>query len=145
LINQNRVWTVDRLQRRGWPNCGLCQLCKREPETAPHLLFKCRYSLRIWNALKNWIDLPELLIDNWPNIATVRDWWKEITLTPGHRTKAVASLLMLTVWEIWNERNARVFRNDSTMPSIIVAKIHAESRLWVLAGAKRLSCILPRE
>jgi hypothetical protein len=23
LIIQNRVWTADRLQRRGWPNCGI--------------------------------------------------------------------------------------------------------------------------
>jgi hypothetical protein len=51
LILQNRVWTADRLQKRGWPNCGNCQLCKREPETAAHLLFKCRFSLRIWNSI----------------------------------------------------------------------------------------------
>lgn len=40
LIIKDRVWTADRLQRRGWPNCNLCQLCKRELETAAHLLFK---------------------------------------------------------------------------------------------------------
>jgi hypothetical protein len=47
LVLQNRVWTADRLQRRGWPNCGNCQLCKQEPETVAHMLFKCRYTLRI--------------------------------------------------------------------------------------------------
>jgi hypothetical protein len=28
LILQNRVWTADRLQKRGWPNCGNCQLTR---------------------------------------------------------------------------------------------------------------------
>jgi hypothetical protein len=32
LIIQNRVWTADRLQRRGWPNCGICKLCNRDQE-----------------------------------------------------------------------------------------------------------------
>jgi hypothetical protein len=27
LILQNRVWMVDRLQKRGWSNSGLCKLC----------------------------------------------------------------------------------------------------------------------
>jgi hypothetical protein len=32
LIIQNRLWTADRLQRRGWPNCGICKLCNRDQE-----------------------------------------------------------------------------------------------------------------
>jgi hypothetical protein len=27
LIIQTRVWTADRLERRGWQNCGRCKLC----------------------------------------------------------------------------------------------------------------------
>jgi hypothetical protein len=34
---QNRIWTADRLQKRGWPNCGLCPLCKQTTETVSHL------------------------------------------------------------------------------------------------------------
>lgn len=30
LALQDRIWTADRLERREWPNCGLCPLCKRE-------------------------------------------------------------------------------------------------------------------
>ena len=60
LVIKDRIWTADRLQRRGWPNCNLCQLCKREPETAAHLLFRCRFFARIWNAIRVWVDAPEL-------------------------------------------------------------------------------------
>uniref|UniRef100_A0A8R7UVN8 Reverse transcriptase zinc-binding domain-containing protein n=1 Tax=Triticum urartu TaxID=4572 RepID=A0A8R7UVN8_TRIUA len=47
LILQNRVWTADRLARRGWPNCGLCPLCKQVQESAVHLLFQCRFSAQV--------------------------------------------------------------------------------------------------
>jgi hypothetical protein len=26
---RNRLWTADRLEKRGWENCGLCPLCKQ--------------------------------------------------------------------------------------------------------------------
>jgi hypothetical protein len=40
LIIQNRVCTADRLQRRGWPNCGVCKLCNQVQESASHIYFQ---------------------------------------------------------------------------------------------------------
>lgn len=114
LINKNRVWTADRLQRRGWPNCNLCQLCKREPETAAHIMFQCRFSMRIWNAVRCWLDTPELDTADWAGISSVHEWWTRAVLGHGHRGKAVSSLIMLVSWEVWKERNARVFQKKSS-------------------------------
>ncbi|KQK06523.1 hypothetical protein BRADI_2g26810v3 [Brachypodium distachyon] len=61
------------------------------------------------------------------------------------RRKAIASIAMLVIWELWNERNARVFRNISTMPLIIFYKIKNEARNWALAGDKHMSSIMPGE
>jgi hypothetical protein len=63
----------------------------------------------------------------------------------GIRRKSFASLLMLTTWEIWIERNARVFRNVAAMPSVVFSKIKGEASLWSSAGAKHLGSIMPRE
>ena len=41
LALQDRIWTADRLEKRGWPNCGPCPLCKREQEMGIHLFVKC--------------------------------------------------------------------------------------------------------
>jgi hypothetical protein len=49
------------------------------------------------------------------------------------------------MWELWNERNARVFRNKKSSSFVIVDKIKVETRLWVLAGAKKFGSIMPRE
>jgi hypothetical protein len=64
-------------------------------------------------------------------------------ITAHGRRKGVASLFMLISWELWNERNTRIFKKKSTLPSIVLAKIKTEARSWVLAGAKKLDFILP--
>jgi hypothetical protein len=47
LALQNRLWTTDRLWRRGWENCGLCPLFKQTKESNNHLFVHCRYTIRI--------------------------------------------------------------------------------------------------
>ena len=145
LILQNKVWTADRLARRGWPNCGMCQLCKREPETAAHLMFKCRYSLRVWEGLKAWIGLDNLDTTQWQSYGSVEEWWCAITGATGARRKGLASLVLLTAWEIWNERNARVFRNVASMPFLVCTCIKRNAALWGVAGAAHLSSLMPQE
>jgi hypothetical protein len=57
----------------------------------------------------------------------------------------MASVALLVSWELWNERNARVFNAKSAPPQVVFDKIRKEAHLWVLAGAKRLGNMMPRE
>jgi hypothetical protein len=59
--------------------------------------------------------------------------------------KAISSLALLVTWEVWNERNARVFRNKHTPSHVSIEKIKAGAHLWVRAGAKHLGNIMPGE
>lgn len=52
------------------------------------------------------------------------------------------SFAMLACWSIWNERNARVFRNKSAPPAIIFYNIKTEAKLWAIAGAKHVRDIM---
>ena len=70
LIIQNRVWTADRLHRRGWPNCNLCPLCKQVQETAAHLLFQCRFSQRVWIEVATWLGIHGDVVRSWRNEAS---------------------------------------------------------------------------
>ena len=54
LAIQNRLWTVDRLAARGCPNQQYCPLCMSTDESAIHLFAHCRYSKRIWEAIRSW-------------------------------------------------------------------------------------------
>jgi hypothetical protein len=60
LILQDRVWTCDRLARRGWDHSPTCPLCRRTLETAHHLLVDCRYTRRLWTEIAHRLGLPEL-------------------------------------------------------------------------------------
>ena len=145
LIIQNRVWTADRLQRRGWPNCGACPLCRREQESGCHLLFHCRFSYRIWNAVSLWLDSPHIRPDRWVGLPSVLDCWSASVLHAQAPRKATASILILVAWKLWNERNSRVFRHTSNLPSVIISDIKEEAQTWVKAGAKCLVNFIPGE
>jgi hypothetical protein len=61
-----------------------------------------------------------------------------------HR-KGLASLTLLTVWDLWKERNARVFRHKIFPSFQILDKIKYEARLWDIARARRLGNLMPGE
>jgi hypothetical protein len=58
LLTQNRIWTADQLRKNGWPNCGLCPLCKQVTESVSHLFIHCWFSVRLWCSLRDWFSLP---------------------------------------------------------------------------------------
>ncbi|XP_071680109.1 uncharacterized protein [Lolium perenne] len=139
LAVQNRLWTADRLAKRGWPHPPTCQLCRCSPETARHLLFECRFSKRIWNAAASWLSCPDLIRNIGTGRPKVLDYWQAIARTPTSSTKGLRTAIVLIAWEIWKERNERVFNNKSSLPSEIMLRIRDEGKDWILAGAKGLA------
>ena len=100
---------------------------------------------RVWDMVKGWIGLPSIRTNEWPPGLSIKEWWSTMTFNAAANRKEMASLVMLVSWIIWKERNARIFNNKSTPPSIILEIIKGEARLWVSAGAKLLSNIIPGE
>lgn len=50
LALKNRVWTSDRLARRGLPHHDACPLCDQEQESIDHLLISCVFARSVWFA-----------------------------------------------------------------------------------------------
>jgi hypothetical protein len=42
-------------------------------------------------------------------------------------------------WEVWKERNARIFEHFGTPNHLLLQKIKDEAQLWISAGAKHLA------
>ena len=145
LVLQNRIWTADRLQRRGWQNCGNCPLCNQVQESSGHLLYKCHFTIRSWKEILTWCGCHDIALAQWVNEASVEAWWTKLALDHGVARKAMSSLLMLISWKVLNERNARVFRNVVSSVAIVVSRIKKEARAWCLAGAKFLGNVIPGE
>ncbi|KAE8817830.1 Serine carboxypeptidase-like 18 [Hordeum vulgare] len=109
LAIQDRIWTADRLERRGWEKCGLCTLCTRENETGAHLFFKCRYTIRLWNSVIQSFSLAHMDTSSWHLDGPVLEWWDKRTDVANLNRRALATLTMLVSWTVCNERNGRVF------------------------------------
>jgi hypothetical protein len=108
-------------------------------ETAHHLLSSWQYSRRVWTLVADWLGHENLHPNNWAASATALQWWININTTTDTPRQGTRSLTMLVMWEIWLERNARVFdRFESSVPTI-VSKIKSEVTTWIVAGAKGLA------
>jgi hypothetical protein len=113
-------------------------------ETTLHMVSECRYTRRIWAMTAVWTGQGHLHLNEWSQSETVLQWWSNVTAPPDIPRKATRSLVLLILWEVWLERNDRVFnRDESSIPSI-VANIKSEISAWVAVGAKDLALLTAR-
>ena len=111
LLLQNRNWTADRLEARGWPHGDECSLCDQVLETASHLLLECPFAREVWH-------LASTLQPRVATIAlscqTIGEWWKKTSLLgpkPGRIKEC--RLAAYVAWHLWKERNRRIFHDSA--------------------------------
>jgi hypothetical protein len=95
--------------------------------------------------VKDWLGITSIATTEWTDDIALQTWWENISTTNVPNRKVLASLTILVSWTIWNERNARVFRNKSAPPLVLLNIIKTEVKLWVCAGAKCLSYVITGE
>lgn len=115
---------------------------KREPESVGHLLFKCRFTIRLLGTIREWLHLHSTNPSSWSTIPSIQAWWSGMSDAHRPNWKVMASLTMLSSWVIWNERNARVFRHKPAPPPILLVIIKEEAALWTTAGDKYLGKLM---
>ncbi|XP_074289207.1 uncharacterized protein LOC141614356 [Silene latifolia] len=118
LAIQNKLPTLDNLSRRGLIIANRCVLCESHSESALHLFFECSFSAVVWCTVAQWLAIPPMI-----SMTAISTWYK------GHnRGKSLVKrqrrcLLLCTIYQIWNERNRRVFKGVNTPPASIIWKI----------------------
>lgn len=65
-----------------------------------------------------------------------------MAIAMDRKLQARRRFVALVAWELWKERNMRGFCSAITQVPDLLAVIKREAELWVLAGAKNLSCLL---
>ena len=139
--------TADTLQKKGWPHNAACVLCLSEQETALHLLAACPITSRLWRKILATANLPATLAPN-PTTTNLLAW---VTATrqaqPAALKKSWISLVHLTWWTIWKERNSRIFQNKAATFSRLFDCIIEDARQWKAAGKIGVASLLcrPRE
>lgn len=118
-------------------------MCIRNLETVAHLFMECYVSRRVWGMVAAWARLSALAPQNWDLTESMQVWVLGMANNQrGQYGEAAKSMLILVIWELWRERNERVFRNTSRSVQQIVSSIQDEARLWASAGNKGLKDLL---
>ena len=139
LLLQNRLWTCDRLQRHGWPNNYFCPLCVRNLETTLHLVWTCPLAREVWEKVAARRGCQQFNPGQQSNDESVATVFKQIAANTQPVLRRASNIIMLlTCWELWQERNRCVFRRKIPSVQDITQAIEHSIELWRLAGAKFL-------
>lgn len=130
LLAKQRLLTADALLARGWPNAYFCQLCHRNLETANHLCFECPWALSIWDSVGLNFNLPCLRPANWSLPCSAFRWFCDMI---NGQDRHVRSIAVMTLWEIWLERNRRIFQESDMTKGILTQRITESCQLWSFA------------
>ncbi|XP_059066304.1 uncharacterized protein LOC131857628 [Cryptomeria japonica] len=96
-----------------------CILCQKHEETADHLLLHCKFSSHCW-----WHFMGKLKIFG-PFPSGLDEWflqWPEPARKPIF-VDAIYILPSLLIWEIWKERNRRIFQGKEVSLMSLCGKI----------------------
>lgn len=135
LAVKDRLWTADRLQRRGLPYTTRCQLCCQVDEDSTHMFLGCSFSREVWYHTL----LPLRLHRFTPTgLQELQEWWPTISssVSSTHR-KDLNSVIAATLHFIWLERNSRVFEHKASTAANVISTIRVEIELWRAARVER--------
>jgi hypothetical protein len=109
----DHILTVDKLLLRHWENEYFCPLCRQNLETASHLFTECTYSLKVWSSIAARFNQDGINPEKWlKEQHNVQSWYRNMVGDqPKVRRKIIFPLANLVCWELWMERNRRIFTN----------------------------------
>ncbi|XP_059669152.1 uncharacterized protein LOC132314294 [Cornus florida] len=111
LALKKRLATLDTkpMMKKHYTNA--CYLCLAHEESLDHIFFKCQFSSRIWEIVQHAAGF-YIKPDSWNDLITwcATTWMQDHFIT--HKL-----LLSSAIYFIWQERNARAFRNKSSPPT----------------------------
>jgi hypothetical protein len=139
LALHERLWTNERRMRHGLQADAACSLCDQLAETVDHLLCACVYTREVWSRLLFSMGSPT---DPPQHDSTLCAWWLagREALLQG-LSKSFDSLVLLVVWNIWKERNRRVFDSKALTPTQLLHRIREEGDEWIGAGYSCLALL----
>jgi hypothetical protein len=83
-------------------------------ETGLHLSLSCPFARPVWAQVLSWenydLQLPQ------QDLASIGTWWEEIaSKVPKQERRRFNGVFIYIVWNLWKERNRRIFENVHKM------------------------------
>lgn len=105
-----------------------------------HLLLSCVFARELWLRLLHGL--------GWERFAptpesTLSDWWLLNRLqVPEELRKGFNSAVLLVSWQLWKERNARVFNGEAASVAQTALRVYDIGYDWISAGFTALAVLL---
>eukprot|EP00253_Pinus_taeda_P020137 PITA_20137 len=116
LVLPRKSMTWDNIRKRGILGPSRCQLCEAQEETMEHLLNNCIFTSRLWDTFASIFQRSNRNIGSLFN--TLTNWRKNFS-----NNEVLSSSWALTpsfiIWNVWKERNNRIFRNVKESPQYL--------------------------
>ncbi|XP_074278142.1 uncharacterized protein LOC141601741 [Silene latifolia] len=124
---QNKLSIVDNLKHRGFSLANRCVLCEGAGEDVQQLFFCCPYSSEVWKVVCSRL----CKLDIHSSLPQVLLWIRD-----RNRGKARVKVLrrvafMSTLYMLWKERNARIFKGVRTATPILISRICYIVSTWM--------------
>lgn len=101
---------AQNLLQRHWPCNWICGLCTCAFEDTNDLFCECNFIREVWSLVCKWHNL--VVLNSQP--AETSSWWEQINRQGSEsQKKVVRGALLTTWWNVWLERNRRIFQNIS--------------------------------
>jgi len=140
MLVQGKIQTADNLIMKGIQCDPICSLCHQDSETASHLCLHCSFAQQVWSLVRIWTDGLVLVPAHGVN---VQEWWNSALQVPdAAKRNRVAAILIYTAWNIWNERNRRIFQGVVQAPQRILGLIKEEMALRQQACELRVNNVV---
>ncbi|CAN0920773.1 Putative ribonuclease H protein At1g65750, partial [Linum grandiflorum] len=127
---QKKIATLDNLQRRGFQLANRCPLCQIEIETLDHLFLRCSFSSLVWGNISSRLSMYD------PTHSSTREFiaaWKGLNCLSRFQT-AMKVIMHATLWNLWLERNERIFNDKVSSSDVIFKKSLLSAGNWLGAA-----------
>ncbi|XP_019223812.1 PREDICTED: uncharacterized protein LOC109205556 [Nicotiana attenuata] len=122
LAVQEKLYTKDRLCNWGLQVDPVYALCEQELESHQHIFFLCRFSAQVWEKLLTWIGIKRRITDWKEELKWAADHMKG----KGSKTMLYRMCITSAVYQIWLERNRRIFQQEKRSSEAITRQIIQE-------------------
>ena len=117
-------------------------LCNQETESISHLLVGCAYSRQVWFGLLRRAGCHAVSPSD-PSLVSAAWWTTTRKRFDKLHHRCFDTLVVLTAWTIWNERNRRIFDHKMRTAQDIVSLVIEGVGAWFQAGFRTLAPCLP--
>ncbi len=129
LAAKNRILTADTLAKKGWIGPSICVFCFGNVETLQHLLHDCHFTTALWTRLLQRLCMGSRQLQALSGDLATR--WRILRASLLGSSRAFFDQCFAAAcWEIWKERNARLFNNHHSTSVDLEDRVFDTANFW---------------